>query len=558
MEASQRKQVNDKDGISVVGRRSIFGLAASCFSTKLLVGGATLASSVRAIASETVSAAMARRKAACALRDQGSRGLSELPFPTHRAHPDLIDYPTGIYSYSKCLPHNSLGEVEPQSWQAFRAAVATGSDAQFEQLTMGSPGKLVDPNAAFAFNTEGCDSCDVSLQTPPAFGSPHAAAEVVEVYWRALLRDVPYDEFTSSELVKAACQDMSQLSGYQGPKVGGRVTPETLFRGSTAGDIAGPHISQFLLKDIPFGGTLMKQRYRTFNPGIDFMTDYNEWLAVQDGHAPSRRVSWDPTYRYIRNGRDLAAYVQRDFSYQAFLNAGLILSELGLGALSDTNPYKRARSISGFVTWGQPQMLDWLGRVTSSALKACWYHKWVLALRIRPEEFGGRIQNHLQGRAAYPIHVDLLNSAALSATYDRHEAYLLPMAFPEGCPAHPSYPAGHAAVAGACATVLKAFFDENGTLPDAAVPTADGQSIVPWNGRALTIGGEINKLASNIALGRDTAGLHYRMDGTGGLELGEAVAISILRDQLQTMPQRTATLTFTKFDGTRVTLHKQS
>jgi membrane-associated phospholipid phosphatase len=30
-----------------------------------------------------------------------------------------------------------------------------------------------------------------------------------------------------------------------------------------------------------------------------------------------------------------------------------------------------------------------------------------------------------------------------------------------GCPLHPSYPSGHATVAGACSVMLKAFFDEN-------------------------------------------------------------------------------------------------
>src|SRR5262249_446464 len=32
----------------------------------------------------------------------------------------------------------------------------------------------------------------------------------------------------------------------------------------------------------------------------------------------------------------------------------------------------------------------------------------------------------------------------------------------------------------------------------------------PYTGAALTVGGELNKLASNIALGRDAAGVHYR------------------------------------------------
>lgn len=46
-----------------------------------------------------------------------------------------------------------------------------------------------------------------------------------------------------------------------------------------------------------------------------------------------------------------------------------------------------------------------------------------------------------------------------------------------------------------------------------------------------TVGGEINKLASNVGLGRMFAGVHWRADYTQGLLLGEAAAISVLKDQ---------------------------
>ena len=41
---------------------------------------------------------------------------------------------------------------------------------------------------------------------------------------------------------------------------------------------------------------------------------------------------------------------------------------------------------------------------------------------------------------------------------------LLPVAFQEGSPMHPAYGAGHATVAGACVTILKAFFDTSSVL----------------------------------------------------------------------------------------------
>jgi hypothetical protein len=80
--------------------------------------------------------------------------------------------------------------------------------------------------------------------------------------------------------------------------------------------------------------------------------------------------------------------------------------------------------------------------------------------RLRPEEYGGLIQVKLEGvsgtKKNYPIHPQILNSKALADTKSKFGSFLLPMAFPEGSPTHPSYGAGHATVAGACVTILKA------------------------------------------------------------------------------------------------------
>lgn len=124
---------------------------------------------------------------------------------------------------------------------------------------------------------------------------------------------------------------------------------------------------------------------------------------------------------------------------------------------------------------------------------------------------------------------------------------LLPQAFKEGAPAHPSYASGHATVAGACVTVLKAWFDESEVfdpsvitipqlhLPDSvlqdmqtsrqAVMTDATCNLVPYTGPVLTVGNELNKLAGNIAQARNAAGVHYRSDYTEGLLLGEEIAI---------------------------------
>src|SRR5262249_2093614 len=123
--------------------------------------------------------------------------------------------------------------------------------------------------------------------------------------------------------------------------------------------------------------------------------------------------------------------------------------------------------------------------------------------------------------------------------------------YPEGCPQHPAYPAGHACIAGACVTVLKAFFNESFAIPNPVEASADGTTLNPYTG-ALTIGGELNKLAANVALGRDTAGRHWRTDGVEGLRLGEAVAISILRDEKTTFNEDFNGFSLTQFNGTTI------
>jgi hypothetical protein len=71
---------------------------------------------------------------------------------------------------------------------------------------------------------------------------------------------------------------------------------------------------------------------------------------------------------------------------------------------------------------------------------------------------------------------------------------------------------------------------------------------------ALTVGGELNKLASNIAMARNFAGIHWRSDDTSGLLLGEEVAIRMLREMRLTYTEEFQGLTFTRFDGSRVTV----
>jgi hypothetical protein len=109
-------------------------------------------------------------------------------------------------------------------------------------------------------------------------------------------------------------------------------------------------------------------------------------------------------------------------------------------------------------------------------------------------------------------------------------------------------------IAGACVTVLKAFFNESFIIPNPVVASSDGLSLTRYKESNLTVGGELNKLAANIALGRNTAGAHWRSDGIEGLKLGEAVAVGILRDLRATCPETSGRFSFTSFAGATVTI----
>jgi hypothetical protein len=178
-------------------------------------------------------------------------------------------------------------------------------------------------------------------------------------------------------------------------------------------------------------------------------------------------------------------------------------------------------------------------------LRAAWFQKWNVHRRLRPEEYGGLAQNN-----PGLLHGQFTSSPVLAKVRDTYGNSLLPMAYPEGAPTHPAYPAGHATISGACATVLKAFFKEDATIPSPVEPSASGESLEAI-GDQLTIGGELNKLASNITLGRDWAGVHYRSDGTEGMLLGEEIGIAILKDWRNAHPKQ-PTLTLKRFDGEEI------
>ena len=69
----------------------------------------------------------------------------------------------------------------------------------------------------------------------------------------------------------------------------------------------------------------------------------------------------------------------------------------------------------------------------------------------------------------------------------------------------------------------------------------------------LTVGGELNKLAANVAFGRNFAGVHYRSDAEQSMLLGEKVAIELLEQRSRGFPEN-GSFILTKFNGEKLTI----
>lgn len=541
----------------------------------------------------------ARRLKAKTIRDQATQLAFE------RAHPERI--PNGeedAYSYlanfHKGLPHNKLGEVEHSAYRALLTALTTGDPHDFENIPlkfMGDERKLVNPQCGLAFDLEGPDCHSLMIPPAPRIDGAENSGEMGELYWTALLRDTPFSEYRMSQgLVQEAVDSMNnEFSDFRGPRdSNGAVTQQTLLRGIAyneqfnasagitelvQGELKGPYVSQFLLRGnedsgfqleekdgyIRFGTLKIDQRNRVALSGTDYMTDFNEWLDVQNGASrnPNAANLFDSHPRFIRNLRDLATYVHFDQLYQSYFNACLYLMEARY-PLKDGNPYHGSQGSGtqeGFGAFGGPHILSLLTEVATRALKAVWYEKWFVHRRFRPEAFGGLLHIHLTGKKCYPMidHEILcsLESGGLSTHFGDKQGYLLPMAYPEGSPMHPAYGAGHATVAGACVTILKAWFKEDEAFTSVFEASTDGLSLVDYTGAdagELTVGSELNKLAANIAIGRNAGGVHWRSDYTESIKLGETVAIGILQEQSLTYNELLVDgakpyIEFTCFDG---------
>src|SRR5215831_1967763 len=138
-------------------------------------------------------------------RDSALAVLNKAP-QAHLTNGDEDRYPDRRASFSKTLPHNDLGEVGPEAYRRWLAILARGDSAEFERAPRDTQAieRLNDPQATYAIDLVGPDPAALPLASPPAFASRQAAVEMAELYWLALLRDVPFRHYGTDPLVAAA------------------------------------------------------------------------------------------------------------------------------------------------------------------------------------------------------------------------------------------------------------------------------------------------------------------------------------------------------------------
>lgn len=470
-----------------------------------------------------------------------------------------------IGSFHKTLPHYSNGTVHVQAYQFFVEECIAKQNVSACSNIPGT-GMLANPLGGYYVPPSGIPPFAFVIPPPPSVDSAELANMYAEVAWMALVRDVPFSQYNTNAKVQEAAENLSKMASHTdidnvkwkrpiGPE--GQIDAATqLFRLDFQGITEGPMVSQLLFEFFTVDGIVVEPKITTIVPEVDTMTTWTEFLCVQNGRldcmeAPPK----DSIPRYIRNARDLGFVSQHDVVTSIYTRAakiqGLLQPQISF--------YGRENRHDGFVTQGLARIHEQIVAVAAGVSPA-WFSKFNVHRAIRPEAYGGLVQQTLNG-TIFPIHESLLNNVVLEKMVDKWGSTLLPQINDRGCPNHPSYPAGHAMIAGACVTVLKVYMDPDGTrcypnpIKQASVDGLTLNIIRDENTgpNCLTVHGELQKLAHNLSLGRDMSGLHFRSDAVSGILQGEEYAITYLQDQLDRQPE-CATLKFKSFHGEIITL----
>jgi membrane-associated phospholipid phosphatase len=388
---------------------------------------------------------------------------------------------------------------------AMRLPAGPGRQAALNKLKRRGNIKLVSPQAG-NINEIPEDLLEQVIGNAPQDDGEQMAAHIAEVGALQLLRDVPeesWDPLILGEL------DKFKLA-----------TPWGFFR--LRGDSIPGYGSKFVDQTVPLGWN------NTFL-----------WFAAQ------RSGSYGKTqeeHQQLQRGQDLgfqgfgtiaskpenlagcASFAHQDQPYLAFL---FIACQLAAAKAPLSGLFPILPNEVGFVSYGGAVDLQCaIAEVTRIAMQWCWALKYDRN-RARPEElwplaFRGQLHPSLHAKAPTIL--------------SRVGPYL-GMRYVEGSPCHPADPSGHATIAGACATLLSAWFQDG-----------------PVTGLNInSLHAELRHAAWNLlTLGRMVSGVHFRSDCETGLLVGQRAAIEYLKARKQA--ESTGSTTFQGFFNSTIVI----
>ena len=528
--------------------------------------------------------------------------------------PAESQFPSFNGNFHKSLAHNTMtGSLSDQDqYYELYDDIANNRQVRLANIPLapGSTIQLVDPLLSIASCLMGGDQAAFKLKPAFLLSSGEAAAEMIELYCQVLCRDVAFSEYKSNATITqclAFLNDSTVQSYLPEPPAGGfPLTAKNIFRSSFPGSNIGPYTSQLLLLNTLLGAIIVEQKPLSYptateaiadSVAIEWCLNQSQAILSQNGNLttlPAAPTQAQSTALYVYAGRNLAETVHLDASIEYYYFAANTLQALGV-PWNPTLP--SAPNQSAFATCGSGNAVQHaLAEVCSLGLKHAWFWKWTQYRRLRPEVFGLWVDNVQNNRVANAANYNIApflftngvlpaiktHNASFGAQYN--SSYTLSGTYREGSPAHPSYPSGHSVVAGACCTILKLFFNaetlwsaipglQSTSINRKIVPASvtgpvveandDGTDLQNYTGSdasQMSVWGEINKVGTNICMGRDWAGIHYRSDGIEGMKLGEQIAESYFGDLLSSWVQNTLTngntemavptVTFRKLDGT--------
>lgn len=462
--------------------------------------------------------------------------------------------PLYIANFSKGMRHDAKGRVPSSDYEALKNGIESRSISEISAVPMGGARKFVQPLGGLMLNEMGCPPSSMTLPAAPSISSAETAGELVECYCKSLCRDVPFYDYDTDPTVRECVVYMNALSDFRGNTA---VTKFNIFRGIGSGDTVGPMLSQFFFIDETVWPNTVsaKTLFPTRTPANNRMKTTANYLAVQNGSVPESGPTLAGVATYPATARDLAHCVWKDDAGRWYERAAN--RALAAGA-SFSSPYGSAplsANQDAFVSWSMIDLRACLFLTAQIALAGAWYGKWFVNRRLRPEAMASEMEQiRLGGSNVASIHSDALTSDVLSRVFTLNGgSHYLSQTFPEGSPTHPSYPAGHAVCSGAGATIVKAFLDNDWVFPSPVEPDSSGSTLRPVT-KTLTLAGEVNKLASNVALGRDWAGVHYRSDGHEGILLGEKIALNVLQDWINKYPEEGVSFSLIGYLGNEITI----